>query len=52
MRRPHLGGGTDAYSAFLLAILIGGVLFDLDAWGMVLAIIIAGVIGGLISMAG
>jgi hypothetical protein len=38
--------------AFLLIILIGGILFDLDAWGIALAIIIAGVIGGLLSMGG
>jgi hypothetical protein len=38
--------------AFLLIILIGGILFDLDAWGIALAIIIAGVIGGFITMGG
>jgi hypothetical protein len=40
-------------AAFLLIIiLIGCILFDLDAWGIALAIIIAGVIGGLLSMGG
>jgi len=37
----HIGG-------FLLAILIGGILFDLDAWGIVLAILIGGTIAGLL----
>jgi hypothetical protein len=39
-------------AAFLVIILIGGIPFDLDAWGIALAIIIAGVIGGLLSMGG
>jgi hypothetical protein len=38
--------------AFLLVILIGGILFDLDAWGVVLAIIFAGVFGTLFTMGG
>ncbi len=41
----HIGG-------FLLVILIGGVLFDLDAWGIALAILIAGTIAGLLYGAG
>lgn len=36
-------------STFLLVILIGGVLFDLDAWGIALAIFIAGSIGWFIA---
>src|SRR5215831_2192672 len=32
----------------ILAILIGGVLFDLDAWGIALAIFFAGLFGALL----
>jgi hypothetical protein len=32
-------------AGFILTILIGGVLFDLDAWGIALAIFIAGLLG-------
>ena len=32
-------------ASFILTILIGGILFDLDAWGIALAILIAGVLG-------
>jgi hypothetical protein len=39
-------------AAFLLIILIGDILFDLDAWSIALAIIIGGVIGDLLSMGG
>jgi hypothetical protein len=35
-------------SAVILAILIGGVLFDLDAWGIALAIFFAGLFGALL----
>jgi hypothetical protein len=35
--------------SFILTILIGGVLFDLDAWGIALAIFIAGTIGWFIA---
>jgi hypothetical protein len=31
--------------SFILTILIGGILFDLDAWGVALAILIAGTLG-------
>jgi hypothetical protein len=34
--------------AFLLVILIGGILFDLDAWGIALAIFFAGFLGALL----
>lgn len=36
----------------ILAILIGGVLFDLDAWGIALAIFFAGLFGALLYGAG
>ena len=35
-------------SGVILAILIGGVLFDLDAWGIALAIFFAGLVGALL----
>lgn len=35
--------------SFIIAILVGGILFDLDAWGIALAIFIAGLIGWFIA---
>jgi hypothetical protein len=34
--------------AVILAVLIGGILFDLDAWGVALAILFAGLFGALL----
>jgi hypothetical protein len=34
--------------AVILVILIGGVLFDLDAWGIALAVFFVGIFGPLI----
>jgi hypothetical protein len=36
-------------STFLLVILIGAILFDLDAWGIALAIFFAGIIGWFVA---
>ncbi len=36
-------------STFLLVILIGGVLFDLNAWGIALAIFFAGIVGWFVA---
>jgi hypothetical protein len=41
-------GGLMHIPGVILAILIGGVLFDLDAWGIALAIFFAGLFGALL----
>jgi hypothetical protein len=43
-----LGGDLMHIPAVILVILIGGVLFDLDAWGIALAVFFVGIFGPLI----
>src|SRR5215469_16467870 len=56
LQKTGVIGGSASYQegelmhipGVILAILIGGVLFDLDAWGIALAIFFAGLFGALL----
>jgi hypothetical protein len=56
LQKTGVIGGSASYQegelmhipGVIIAILIGGVLFDLDAWGIALAIFFAGLFGALL----